>query len=287
MSVAYQHRAAEPERAPSEPTIEKLAARLVDLEKEVAAVRTGRAHRRGTPRGGVSRLARAALVGTGALMLMGTIAYASIPDNSGVIHGCYKPSQSALRIIDSSKAQCRKDETALTWNQKGPRGFQGPQGPVGPAGPVGPKGDMGPGPAGRTGRKGDTGLAGPVGPAGATGPMGPAGPKGDKGDPGLQGPRGDKGDQGLPGLSGVEEVITAPVTVPPGGPTFAYAVCPSGKRVLGGGFFVKDGLLQVTQSMPASVPNGVSEWMVAAINPDPIYSHRVYAYAVCAFAGQA
>jgi hypothetical protein len=58
----------------------------------------------------------------------GSVAFAGIPDSSGVIHACYHKSNSQLRIIDSSVDSCRANETELTWNQTGPQGPQGPQG---------------------------------------------------------------------------------------------------------------------------------------------------------------
>jgi hypothetical protein len=68
-------------------------------------------------------------------------ASASIPDSSGVIHGCYKPTSnggvSALGVIDTALpgGTCPKGQTALSWNQTGPQGPAGPAGPQGPAGP--------------------------------------------------------------------------------------------------------------------------------------------------------
>jgi hypothetical protein len=55
----------------------------------------------------------------------GSIAYATIPDSSGVIHGCYT-NTGALRVIDTDAgATCRANETALEWNQTGPPGLSG------------------------------------------------------------------------------------------------------------------------------------------------------------------
>ena len=109
---------------------------------------------------------RARLVALAALavgLAAAGIAYASIPDAAGIIHGCYAPSGAmssggtALKVVDSPYA-CPTGQTSLTWNQTGP------QGPVGPAGP-----------RGSTGPTGATGATGPSGPAGPTGPAGPAG----------------------------------------------------------------------------------------------------------------
>jgi hypothetical protein len=72
------------------------------------------------------------------------IAYASIPDGSGTIHGCYKTTGGDLRVIDSASSTCKTSETALDWSQTGPQGIQGPQGPQGPQGAQGPQGPAGP-----------------------------------------------------------------------------------------------------------------------------------------------
>lgn len=47
------------------------------------------------------------------------IAYASIPDSNGVLHGCYAKSGN-LRVIDTDLgAVCKKKETAVSWNTQG------------------------------------------------------------------------------------------------------------------------------------------------------------------------
>lgn len=89
------------------------------------------------------RTQRTALFVAG-ISLLGIIAYASIPDAGGVIHGCYKTSNGSLRVIDSAAVQCDpKNETPISWNQagtQGPQGVQGEQGPIGPEGPAGAQG---------------------------------------------------------------------------------------------------------------------------------------------------
>lgn len=138
--------------------------------------------------------------GVAGAVLVGGVAFASIPDSSGVIHGCYDKSSGALRVIDSSVTTCGTNETALTWNQQGPQG---------PAGPTGPRGATGPaGPAGPTGATGSTGPAGPPGPMGTTGPAGPAGPAGPMGATGATGSAGPAGPQGPPGPGGSGGGIT-------------------------------------------------------------------------------
>ena len=96
----------------------------------------------------------AAVLGPRCLVVAG-VAYATIPDSSGAIHGCYARSGGSLRVIDATVTNCKSGETSLDWNVQGQ---QGPQGPNGPAGPVGPQG--------------------PQGPSGSQGPVGPQGPSG-------------------------------------------------------------------------------------------------------------
>lgn len=106
-----------------------------------------------------------------AVVALGVAAAASgaIPSGpDGVIHACYqKPgllaNPGAVRVIDTQQGlRCRSNETALQWNQAGPKGDPGPPGPVGPPGS---KGD--PGAVGQTGpsdgfeaRRGRIGLIG-------------------------------------------------------------------------------------------------------------------------------
>ena len=83
-----------------------------------------------------------ALVGV-AVALGAGIAYASIPDSSGVIHGCYSKSSSlsvppgSLRVIDTGLGQsCGQNEGTLSWNQLGVKGATGPKGATGAPGPA-------------------------------------------------------------------------------------------------------------------------------------------------------
>lgn len=81
---------------------------------------------------------RAIAIGTAAACMLTAggwlTAYASIPDSSGVIHGCYNKGSGSLRVIDTSVSTCHGGATPLDWSQTGPQGPQGPQGPAGPAG---------------------------------------------------------------------------------------------------------------------------------------------------------
>ena len=84
-------------------------------------------------KGKLIRPALVALAIVGALLVAGGIAYATIPDGGGVIHGCYQKNQGTLRVIDTDKAQtCASSESPLTWSQTGPQGRPGPKGRPGP-----------------------------------------------------------------------------------------------------------------------------------------------------------
>jgi len=82
------------------------------------------------------KLALAAVTAVTALVA-GSIAWASIPDTAGVVHGCYDKLSGQLRVTDTQTNQpkpCTGKEAGLTWNERGP---QGPAGPPGPAGAPG------------------------------------------------------------------------------------------------------------------------------------------------------
>jgi hypothetical protein len=103
---------------------------------------------RGLSRGGRLLLALAA---GGALFAIATAVQASIPDASGVIHGCYNNSLThgnptgALRVIDTAKANgtCAGWELPLNWNQRGVTGAKGVRGPTGLRGAKGATGPTG------------------------------------------------------------------------------------------------------------------------------------------------
>jgi hypothetical protein len=72
------------------------------------------------------------------VVALGGVAYSSIPDPMGVIHGCYENSGRTLRVIDTGAGQsCGAAETALNWSQRGPAGPTSAQGPQGAQGPPG------------------------------------------------------------------------------------------------------------------------------------------------------
>jgi hypothetical protein len=78
----------------------------------------------------VAAAAAAAVAITG-----GAIAYASIPDSSGVIHGCYTVKGGALRVIDTAKGQtCTTGQHSLTGIRRGREDQRRPAGPAGVSG---------------------------------------------------------------------------------------------------------------------------------------------------------
>jgi hypothetical protein len=77
------------------------------------------------------------------LLAAAGVAYATIPDGGGVIHGCFTKSGGSLRVIDAGVVNCKSTESALNWNVAGPPGPQGQQGPTGPQVPAGPQGPSG------------------------------------------------------------------------------------------------------------------------------------------------
>src|SRR4029453_7428525 len=76
------------------------------------------------------------------------VAYATIPDDQGVIHACYDKQSGQVRIVDTAPDAlpkgCGAKEVAIGWNQTGPQGPAGPTGLQGPQGAPGPAGAPGP-----------------------------------------------------------------------------------------------------------------------------------------------
>lgn len=172
-----------------------------------------------------------------ALVAVGGTAFgavSSIPDGSGVIHGCYD-SGGNLKVIDASvTATCPKGYSALDWNQTGSAGQQGPQGQTGPQGTAGPTGPQGlPGASGAAGANGSTVLSGNGPPASTAGNDGDfyidtaadvlygpkaggtwptpgvslVGPQGPAGTTGAQGPTGPAGPPGPAGWEATPPVL--------------------------------------------------------------------------------
>ncbi|MGH2933463.1 MAG: hypothetical protein ACRDL2_02985 [Gaiellaceae bacterium] len=158
------------------------------------------------------RVGAATLVVLVAGLAAGGVAYATVPDSGGAIHGCYQKNEGQLRVIDpSAGGACRSSELPVSWSQTGLQGLQGP--------------------------------AGPAGPAGIPGPAGPAGPQGE------QGPAGPKGDPGPPSTLAVHEVDGPMTAVPPGHAVGLGADCQGSALATGGGFNLPSDL-QVVDSYP-------------------------------------
>jgi hypothetical protein len=103
----------------------------------------------------------------------------------------------------------------------------------------------------------------------------------------LKGQRGPQGEPGLPGLDGanggfdpakVTHVVGARVTIPANGSGEAFATCPAGSRVLGGGFYTSIAI--AANSSPTA--DGSSGWWVIVNNFDNVIPVDVQAEAVCA-----
>ena len=94
-------------------------------------------------------------------------------------------------------------------------------------------------------------------------PAGPQGPKGDQGEPGPQGATGPKGDSGASGVSGYE-LVTTSTPLPADGYAHGMTYCPTGKKVVGGGYSTG---VQLTTTQPFPLTNG-SGWDVFAHNTE-------------------
>jgi hypothetical protein len=72
----------------------------------------------------------------GALVLaLSSGAYAISSSGGGVINGCFQKESGSLRVVSGAN-KCKKSESAISWNQKGPKGNPGPKGDTGPPGPA-------------------------------------------------------------------------------------------------------------------------------------------------------
>jgi hypothetical protein len=216
-----------------------------------------------------------AIAAAATVALVAGAAYATIPGSSGVVNGCYGKVTGILRVIDAEAGKsCLNVENPISWNQ------QGPKGDPGATGSPGPKGD-----------KGDTG---------ATGAMGAQGEKGEKGDPGPRGVDGPQGPAGSPGPAGVSgyEIVTTRVDLDAFEEERGTAMCPPGKRPLGGGVDprMSDGFYRALKIdfdyMVDRTGRGVSEfgfdsanvggWRARAFNGNPLDEDGFVVFVICA-----
>jgi hypothetical protein len=101
-----------------------------------------------------------------------------------------------------------------------------------------------------------------------TGPQGPAGAPGPQGPPGIAGP---------PGVAGYE-IINTHETLPLNGSIEVTATCPTGKRVIAGGYVAPS----VLDTASSSRPEGDSGWRVEFKSNGGMGEASVYA--ICATA---
>jgi Collagen triple helix repeat (20 copies) len=161
----------------------------------------------------------------------------------GVIHGCV--GQGGSLSLVRPGIRCPKHQIAIAWNQTGP--------------------------VGSPGRTGDPGAQGPQGTAGAPGPRGAAGPTGPA------------GAAGPPGVSGYE-VTSTTMSVPPGHGDYydssdVTAQCPTGKSVVGGGYYVGtiNPSVVVSYSRPTTAKTG---WEAFVYNGEAT-AINANVYAIC------
>ena len=159
------------------------------------------------------------ILGLVIILLAASVTWA-LAEADGVINACMIPSDGTIRIV-ADPAQCKKNETVLSWNIMGPKGDKGDPGEPGAAGPTGETGlacwDLDGDHAQDTSEdinqdgawdaadcRGVTGEAGEAGPQGVQGEQGVVGPQGEPGPVGMSGPTGPQGEQGLQGPAGVQ-----------------------------------------------------------------------------------
>ena len=177
----------------------------------------------------------------------------------GVINGCYKSQNGQLRLIDPASEAVTRAKQRSRGARPGPRApkVKGRQGRPGPAGPPGRKGRRDRRPAGpkvrlddRTRRPGRASRS-----RKATGPQGR-----------QQEPTGPPGPPGAPGVSGYQ-VLEASGDLPNGQFNDSTLPCPSGKKVVGGGWETNAGNgglnVNITRSAPTADGTG---WRGAIMN---------------------
>ncbi|HEX2053331.1 MAG TPA: hypothetical protein VHJ78_06375 [Actinomycetota bacterium] len=120
---------------------------------------------------------------------------------------------------------------------------------------------------------------------GAPGPQGPQGVPGVDGADGAPGAAGRDGVDGTDGVSGWVKVEVEDVPVVPQGFGSAFANCPEGKKVLGGGFhghgITQAGSTQALQILHSRPFENGDGWMAVGYNPND-FEMKIGAYALCA-----
>lgn len=177
------------------------------------------------------------------------------------IQACISP---AGVFRSPSSLGCQANETLTFWNK------------IGVQGPIGPPGAQG--------AQGPAGVPGAAGVQGLTGPQGAPGAAGANGAPGAPGPIGPQGPAGAAGVLGLEYVIGPDTTIVPaisGQPqATALAYCPTGKKVIGGGYSVDNGPGPMIMQNNPAVGGGAWIAYVQSMTTSGVYR----AYAICAIA---
>jgi hypothetical protein len=182
------------------------------------------------------------------------------------IKACYSKKTGELRV--KGNRRCRRSEKKLVWNKKGIRGPRGPQG--------------------------ETGATGPTGPQGATGPAGTGGGGGVLG-PGTVGTD-NIADGSITAEKLAQNLITDDLLglVIDVGESVnnnstsksAFAECPVGTQLVGGGGGTTDGLLVPINPIEVATgyngPTIGNDWAVTAHEVLPLASSwQVTAWAIC------
>ncbi len=130
-------------------------------------------------------------------------------------------------------------------------------------------------------------LVGPKGPTGAQGDGGPkgdagTGPKGDAGDTGPAGDPGDAGAAGATGPSGFSDWEEAAAIIATDGTAIKgqAVTCPSGKRVVGGGY-VLTGAAKSSVIANSNYALNETAWIVEGRRYSASGSWGIQIYAVC------
>jgi hypothetical protein len=107
-----------------------------------------KAQQDGTRHGpGRIRIRRIVVLGAGLVLVAGGAAVGAttgnpFTDSTGAYHGCVT-NNGTLRVLVAGE-DCKKNETAISWNQAGQPGAEGQKGDPGQKGDAGQKGDPGP-----------------------------------------------------------------------------------------------------------------------------------------------
>jgi hypothetical protein len=196
---------------------------------------------------------------------------------------CAPKNVGTIRLIDPSLdgssllGHCTSLETMVSWNQQGQAGAPGATGPQGPKGDAGLTGPAGP--KGDTGQQGADGVQGPPGAKGDPGADGAQGQPGAQGATGPQGATGATGPAGANGVSGYQIVSSSVTTLPNGGSTAsAAAFCPTGKKVVGGGW---DTDASKDVFVISSTPNSTGSAWLGTIQNNSTGSVQIVLTAAC------